>query len=138
LAREALSFAYRSSILQSEPWVVAAATLLLRRGTADAIRAQLDAWLEHRSATQPIGPPSSGCIFRNPIGDHAGRLIDVAGCKNMTIGGAKVSSVHANYVINDGSSTARDVIALAEQVRERVAATTGITLEMEVKLLGEF
>jgi UDP-N-acetylmuramate dehydrogenase len=138
LTRDALGFAYRTSVLQTEPWVVASVALLLHPGDPAAIRAQLDAWLEHRGATQPIGPPSSGCIFRNPAGDHAGRLIDLAGCKEMTHGGARVSGVHANYVINEGTATARDVMTLAEMVRERVAARTGINLEMEVKLLGEF
>jgi UDP-N-acetylmuramate dehydrogenase len=138
LERGALGFAYRASVLQIEPWVVAAASLILRPSDPAAVRAQLDAWLAHRGATQPIGPPSSGCVFRNPPGDHAGRLIEIAGCKDLAVGGARVSNVHANYVINEGASTAHDVVTLAEKVRERVAAHTGVTLEMEVKLLGEF
>jgi len=99
---------------------------------------RLTAWLAHRGATQPIGPPSSGCMFRNPPGDHAGRLIDIAGGKGLTVGGARVSEVHANYIVNEGSATASDVMALAEQVKVRVRERTGTILEMEVKLLGEF
>jgi UDP-N-acetylmuramate dehydrogenase len=138
LDHDAVGFAYRTSVLQTEPWIVAAATLLLRPGDAVSTRAQLDAWLAHRGATQPIGPPSSGCIFRNPVGDYAGRLIEVAGCKGLAVGGARVSTVHANYVINEGTSTAHDVVTLARMVRERVAVHAGVALEMEVKLLGEF
>ena len=134
----ALGFDYRASVLQDRPWVVATVTLGLQPGDATELRARLETWLAHRGATQPIGPPSSGCIFKNPPGDHAGRLIDLIGAKGSSVGGARVSDVHANYVINEGSATAADVLRLAEQVRARVQDARGITLELEVKLLGEF
>jgi UDP-N-acetylmuramate dehydrogenase len=134
----ALGFGYRSSLLQHRAWVVSSARMTLRPETPDTIRARLEAWLAHRGATQPVGQPSSGCIFRNPPGDHAGRLIDTAGGKGLAVGRARVSSVHANYIINEGGATAAEVAALAEQVRSLVADRTGIALEMEVKLLGEF
>ena len=135
---EALGFGYRTSALQHHPWVVASASLLLRPEDPATVRARLETWLAHRGATQPIGPPSSGCIFKNPPGDHAGRLIDLIGAKGSSVGGARVSDVHANYVINEGSATAADVLRLAEQVRARVQDARGITLALEVKLLGEF
>lgn len=138
LGRNALEFAYRTSVLQHRPWVVATAVLTLRVETAEAVRARLEAWLAHRGATQPLGPPSSGCIFRNPPGDHAGRLIDQASLKGLAVGGARVSTLHANYIINERDASAADVLALAEQVRQRVRERSGITLEMEVRLLGEF
>ncbi|MGQ0571510.1 MAG: UDP-N-acetylmuramate dehydrogenase [Armatimonadota bacterium] len=138
LGHDALGFGYRTTVLQGQPWVVTSVTLALQPEDPAVIRGRLDAWLAHRGATQPIGPPSSGCIFRNPPGDHAGRLIDLAECKGLVTGGARVSTVHANYIVNEGGSTASDVLTLAERVRHRVAERTGITLEMEVKLLGEF
>jgi UDP-N-acetylmuramate dehydrogenase len=138
LDRDALGFGYRTSILQQRPFVVAVVTMTLRPEAPERVRARMMAWLAHRGATQPIGPPSSGCIFRNPPGDHAGRLIDQAGLKGLAVGGARVSSVHANYVINDGNARAADVMALVQQVRARVRERTGITLELEVKTLGEF
>jgi UDP-N-acetylmuramate dehydrogenase len=138
LTRGALGFAYRSSVLQQQPWIVARVALLLRPEPAADVRARLETWLAHRGATQPVGPPSSGCIFRNPPGDHAGRLIDITGGKGLAVGGARVSELHANYIVNVGGASAADVLALADQVRERVRERTGITLEMEVKLLGEF
>jgi UDP-N-acetylmuramate dehydrogenase len=138
LGRDALGFGYRTSVLQQSPCVVTSVTLVLRREDPRAIRARLDAWLAHRGATQPIGPPSSGCVFRNPPGDHAGRLIDLAGCKGAAVGGARVSALHANYIINEGSATAADVLTLAEQIRQRVREHSGVTLDLEVKLLGEF
>jgi UDP-N-acetylmuramate dehydrogenase len=138
LDRQGLGFTYRGSVLQAEPWIVARVTLRLRHEEPAAVKARLEAWLAQRGATQPIGPPSSGCVFRNPPGDHAGRLIDQSGMKGETAGGARVSTLHANYIINEGGARAADVIALADRVRQRVAARTGIMLEMEVKLLGEF
>lgn len=138
LDREALGWGYRTTALQDLPCVVTAVTMALQPGDPAAIRERLDAWLAHRGATQPIGPPSSGCVFRNPPGDHAGRLIDLAGGKGLAVGAAGVSDVHANYIINLGGATAADVRALADQVRGRVQERAGITLELEVKLLGEF
>ncbi len=138
LDRDALGFGYRTSALQAEAWIVARAVLRLRPEDSASVRARLDAWLAHRGATQPVGPPSSGCVFRNPPGDHAGRLIDRAGAKGLAVGGARVSTLHANYIINEGGARATDVLALAEEVRQRVHAQSGITLEMEVKLLGDF
>jgi UDP-N-acetylmuramate dehydrogenase len=137
LDHQALAFDYRSSILQHHPWVVASVSLRLQPGDPPELRARLETWLAHRGATQPIGPPSSGCIFRNPSGDHAGRLIELAGAKGLSVGGARVSDLHANYIINTGGATAADVLQLAEQVRGRVQDTRGIRLELEVKLLGE-
>jgi len=138
LSREALGFGYRTTVLQKLPWVVATVRLALRPEDSVAIRARLDAWLAHRGATQPIGPPSSGCVFRNPPGDHAGRLIDLAGGKGAAVGGARVSTLHANYIINEGGATAADVLTLAEQIRQRVREHCGVNLDLEVKLLGEF
>lgn len=138
LDRAALGFAYRSSVLQHHPWVVLRATFRLQRDDPAGILDRLNSWLAHRGATQPIGPPSSGCVFRNPPGDHAGRLIEAAGGKGLTVGGARISEIHANYIVNDGNATAADVMALAEQIRVRVREHSGAILEMEVKLLGEF
>lgn len=138
LDRATMEFAYRSSVLQQQPWVVIAAAMRLRQGEPAAIMDRLNTWLAHRGATQPIGPPSSGCVFRNPPGDHAGRLIDLSGGKGLTVGGARVSEIHANYIINEGGATASAVVALAELVRVRVQDRTGISLDLEVKLLGDF
>jgi UDP-N-acetylmuramate dehydrogenase len=134
----ALGFRYRSSVVQAEPWIVTRVSLRLRHEAPAAVKARLDAWLAQRGATQPLGPPSSGCVFRNPPGDHAGRLIDQAGGKGLAVGGARVSTLHANYILNEGDARAADVLALAEQVRRRVREHSGVILDMEVKLLGEF
>ncbi len=133
-----LAFGYRQSRLQHEPGVVLEATLALRPADARETVARLERWLRTRSETQPLGPPSSGCIFRNPEGDHAGRLIDAAGAKGLRVGGAVVSDLHANYILNAGGATAADVIALMDLVRARVRDRCGQDLAAEIKMIGEF
>ncbi|MDR7415904.1 MAG: UDP-N-acetylmuramate dehydrogenase [Armatimonadota bacterium] len=134
----ALGFAYRTSRLQRETAVVVEAILRLRPGDPEEIRARMEEWLRLRSCTQPVGPPSSGCIFRNPPGEAAGRLIELAGCKGLRVGGVRVSTLHANYILNEGGGRALDVLRLVETVRDRVRRTFGVELELEVQLVGEF
>lgn len=137
-AAEELGYAYRTSVLQTQPAVVLEATLRLVPGDPARIRAVTAQWLRQRGETQPIGPPSSGCVFRNPPGDHAGRVIDLAGGKGLRIGGACVSDLHANYILNTGQATAADVIDLMDKVSALVMEKFGVRLEPEIKFLGEF
>jgi len=138
LPAPALGFAYRTSALQQRPVVVLEAELRLTPAPPPEVQQRMDAWLAQRNATQPIGPPSSGCVFRNPPGDHAGRLIDAAGAKGLSVGDAVVSTIHANYIVNRDRATAGEVLALIEQVRERVRRAFGEELDLEIKMLGEF
>lgn len=134
----ALEFQYRTSVLQASPAVVVEATLRLLRSDPETVRSRTDAWLRHRGETQPIGPPSSGCVFRNPSADHAGRLIDLAGGKGLQVGGARVSELHANYILNGGEANAADVVGLMHKVSALVMEKFGVRLEPEIKFLGEF
>lgn len=102
---------------------------------ADEVRRQLDTYACRRKETQPR-EPSAGCIFKNPEGHHAGALIDELGLKGLRVGGAEVSPVHGNFIINRGGATAADVLELVRQVRARVLAGRGIELEPEALLLG--
>ncbi|MBX3462376.1 MAG: UDP-N-acetylmuramate dehydrogenase [Planctomycetes bacterium] len=102
-----------------------------------AIFERFSASLKKRNATQPVSQRSVGCVFRNPPGDAAGRLIDAAGCKTLRQGAIEVSGLHANYFVNQGSGSAADFQALVRQVQERVRERTGIELEPEVKFWGE-
>lgn len=138
LDNAALQYAYRTSVLQRTPAVAFEVTMRLRAADPETVRARTDEWLRHRGETQPVGPPSSGCVFRNPAGDHAGRLIDLAGAKGSVIGGARVSELHANYILNTGEATAADVVALMHKVSALVMEKFGTRLEPEIKLLGEF
>jgi UDP-N-acetylmuramate dehydrogenase len=133
-----LGLRYRHSRLQDEPGVVLDCELILHPAPAAETVARLEAWLRTRAESQPLGPPSSGCIFRNPDGDYAGRLIDASGTKGLRVGGAVVSDRHANYILNTGGATARDVLALIGRVRERVRSHAGTDLVTEIKMLGDF
>ncbi len=135
---EALGFGYRTSRLQQEEAVVLEVSMRLRPEDPTTVRARMEEWLRHRACTQPLGPPSSGCIFRNPPGEAAGRLIDLAGCKGLRVGNVRVSTLHANYILNEGGGRAEDVLRLVEMVRDRVWQTFGVVLELEVQLVGEF
>lgn len=137
-SREELSLRYRHSRLQEESGVVLDCEMLLRPAPAEETVARLESWLRTRAESQPLGPPSSGCIFRNPDGDYAGRLIDASGTKGLRMGGAVVSDRHANYILNAGGATARDVLALIAQVQARVHDHAGTDLVTEIKMLGEF
>lgn len=102
-----------------------------------ASKEKLDAMLERRKTTQPLGLPSCGSVFRNPPGDHAARLIETAGLKGFRIGGAEVSPKHANFIINSDNATATDVETLIEHVRNTVLAKHGVELLHEVRIVGE-
>ncbi len=130
-----IRFGYREAVYP-EPMVFSSAVLRLRRDDPQAIRARAEETRRRRVATQPLHTRSAGCVFKNPPGDSAGRLIDRLGLKGYRVGGAAVSTVHANYVINDGSATADEIRSLIDTVRGRVEKETGIVLEPEVRMLG--
>jgi len=97
----------------------------------------LNSMLERRKQTQPLGLPSCGSVFRNPPNDHAARLIEAAGLKGFSIGGAEVSEKHANFIINTGDATATDIEELIEHVRQKVIEMHGVELVHEVRIVGE-
>jgi len=98
---------------------------------------EMRAMLERRKSTQPLGLPSCGSVFRNPPGDYSARLIEAAGLKGYRIGGAEVSTKHANFIINRSDSSAADIEALIEHVRRTVLDVHGVSLEHEVRIVGE-
>jgi UDP-N-acetylmuramate dehydrogenase len=136
----ALRFAYRHAELPPGSIVLRVEVRLRAAGPAalEAARAAMQVDLDTRRATQPYTEPTFGSTFRNPPGDHAGRLVEAVGLKGHRIGGAEWSTVHANFVVNRGGATARDVLALVRLARARVRDAFGITLEPEVRLAGEF
>lgn len=116
--------------------IVLQATFALQPDDPKAIFERFAASLKRRNQTQPVTQRSVGCVFRNPAGEAAGRLIEVAGCKTLRIGGLEVSGLHANYFVNDGKGTAADFVALMNEVRTRVRGKFGVELEPEVKFWG--
>jgi UDP-N-acetylmuramate dehydrogenase len=134
-----LRFEYRASKLKREPGdaVILAAQFQLEHGDPDKIQAKMDEYTAYRRSTQPPGA-SMGSIFKNPPGDYAGRLIEAAGLKGTRIGGAQISPVHANFIINDEGASASDVHELIRLVQEGILKKFGVELELEIELVGEW
>jgi UDP-N-acetylmuramate dehydrogenase len=132
LSREQIDFRYRHSSFGDE-LVVARCRVKLAEDDPRAIRADMDKQLADRKTSQPVGVKSAGCIFKNPSGESAGRLIDSLGLKGRGVGGARVSEVHANFFVHDGRATTADVLALIEEIKEKVYQATSIELEEEVR-----
>lgn len=138
-----LAYGYRDSALKRQTRegkmtrVVLAATLNLASGDPEDLARQADTFVAHRKRTQPPGA-SMGSMFKNPPGDYAGRLIDAAELKGTRVGGAQISPVHANFIINTGEATAADVKGLLDLAQKRVSERFGVQLELEIELVGEW
>ena len=137
LDRSEITMDYRTTSLRGSGDVVLGARLALQRGERAAIEAEMRRLLDARQASQPTSEPNAGSVFRNPAGDHAGRLIEAAGCKGLRVGGAQVSTLHANFIVQDGTATTKDVTDLMAEVRRRVAAQFSVTLVPEIEWWGE-
>ena len=132
-----VAWEYRGTDLPSRGIVVEA---VLRVTESDAVhmRRSMEASLRRRKRSQPLSMPSAGSVFVNPQGDSAGRLIETAGLKGAQIGGALISDVHANFIVNTGGATAADVVELIQTVRDAVKELHGIELRPEIRFLGSF
>ena len=144
---DAMEFGYDRSRLQRTREVLLSAVFEVSPGDPEQLRATARASLAYRKRTQPLASPSAGCIFQNPAPDaalppgipaSAGALIDRAGLKGASQGGALVSRTHANFIVNDGTATAADVHALVGRCRKVVAETFAVTLKEEIVYLGDF
>jgi UDP-N-acetylmuramate dehydrogenase len=133
-----VGFDYRSSGLLGKRLIVAEAEFDLRPGNREELVSTVERLRRRRAMTQPSAVKSAGCVFRNPGEEHASRLIDEAGAKGLRIGDAEVSEKHANYLINAGNATARQIRDLGERVRQLVQERFGILLEYEVKMIGDW
>lgn len=136
---EEMQFGYRRSVLShgGQPAVVTGVTVALRPGDEDAIRTAMREFNARRREKQPITLPSCGSTFKRPEGHFAGTLIDQCGLKGLRVGGASVSTLHAGFLVNDQNGTAADYLALMAKVQHIVYEETGVTLEPEVRIIGE-
>jgi UDP-N-acetylmuramate dehydrogenase len=132
-AKEELCFSYRFSSFQERKEAIVAATFELK--PLDSARKKQLEIVEYRLRTQPYGDKSAGCVFRNPDGFSAGALIDGSGLKGTSVGGAKVSELHANFIINKEGARAEDVLKLAALIQQRVKELKGIELEREIRCI---
>ena len=136
LEGEELGFGYRRSCFSGGDGVVLSAELGLQPGCSPAeIRAEMEALIARRRASQPLELPSAGSTFKRPAGYYAGTLIDQCGLKGLRVGGAQVSEKHAGFIVNRGGATCADVTALITEVQRRVKEAAGVTLEPEVRII---
>lgn len=144
-----LQFDYDYSIFHKTKETILSATFQLKRGDKDKLWEIANAAVKRRATTQPLGAPSSGCIFKNiPLADamrlgtpdttqSVGYLLDKAGLKGLRVGGAYVSDVHANFIVNDGTSTSKDVLTLVEEIKTKIKEKYGVDLTEEVIVIGQ-
>jgi len=137
LSREELDYGYRRSVILKRGGVVLAARYKLAPDDPERIRARMNDYNASRREKQPLTLPSAGSVFKRPEGHFAGALIERAGLKGCTIGGAQVSTLHAGFIVNVGGATASDVLKLIAHIQREVLAQFGVALECEVRILGE-
>lgn len=138
-SKDKLEFSYRSSILKrmGSGVIILSATFQMQPGDIEQIKAQMEAYKSKRSTAQPIGP-SMGSVFRNPEGNKAGRLIEAAGLKGKTIGGAEISLQHANFIMNQGKASAREILDLINLIKLTMEDKFNIHLQLEIQFIGDW
>jgi UDP-N-acetylmuramate dehydrogenase len=137
LSNDEMEFTYRTSVLQNKrPGIVLEAEFQLTKGDRTAIVAQMQKNKDYRKDTQPWNFPCAGSIFRNPLPNYAGKLIEEAGLKGFQIGGAKISEMHGNFIVNAGNATAKDVLDLIQHIKDEILNLYGVKMETEVEIIG--
>lgn len=134
-AAQDIVFGYRRAELPAG--IVAGVWLQLKPGIRPDIEKVVKDYLRYRRDTQPLTLPSAGCVFKNPPNDSAGRVVEAAGLKGAHVGDAEVSRKHANFIVNQGHASAKDVLALIRRVRAHVVRKTGVKLDLELKVVGQ-
>lgn len=135
IKKEEIKHSYRHTDLKEKPWIVLEATFKLEKGNKEESLALVRDRKERRLATQPLDMPSAGSVFRNPLNDHAGRLIEAAGLKGKKIGGAMVSLKHANFIVNTGGATSNDIKNLIKLVHTQVKEKFNVDLVLEQEII---
>jgi UDP-N-acetylmuramate dehydrogenase len=137
LSNADLHFEYRYSILKDHPRIVVSATFQLKQGDTEKMLETVRGWTKRRQTTQPLQLPSCGSVFRNPEHTHAGFLIEQSGLKGKKIGGAQISELHGNFIVNLGNARASDILQLIELAQTTILEKYGISLIPEVRIVGE-
>ena len=132
-----LEFEYRSSNIQKNKYIVLEAKFILQKGTSEDIKKKMDEYKKYRIEKQPIEYPSAGSTFKRGDGYITAKLIDDAGLKGYTIGGAKVSEKHAGFVINKGGATAKEILQLIQYIKDTIKEKFGVDIALEVEVIGE-
>lgn len=137
IERKDMLFSYRKCNGVPEDWIFVGCTLRGRAGDKKAIAEEMARIAEARSTSQPIKSRTGGSTFKNPEGHKAWQLVQDAGCRGLAVGGAQMSELHCNFMLNTGEATAKDLENLGEEVRKRVKAHSGVELEWEIKRIGK-
>lgn len=138
LSAEELDFSYRTSLLQKKrPGICLEAVLKLEKGNREEIVAELQKNKDYRRETQPWDHPNCGSVFRNPLPHYAGQLVQESGLKGYQIGGAKISELHGNFIVNTGNATAKDVLDLIDYVKKTIYEKQSVKMETEVEIVGQ-
>ena len=137
LSKEELHLGYRSSIVMEKGYVVLCATFKLNKGTVKSIKDLVADLTNKRESKQPLEYPSAGSTFKRPVGYFAGKLIQDAGLKGYSVGGAAISEKHSGFVINKGGATSKDILDLIHHVQDEVKKQFGVDLHTEVRIIGE-
>jgi len=136
MERSRVRYGYRHIELPGERWLLGATLKLRQAGDGFDSKAAMRDLLHKRNRSQPVQSANAGSVFRNPDGDFAAKLIEQAGLKGYAIGGARISELHANFIINDGSASSADIERLIGHARDRVKRTCGVDLQLEVHIMG--
>ncbi len=138
ISADECQFGYRKSRFTNSNSIILGCTFKLKKGVREEIREHTNELTQKRVSKQPVDKPSAGSVFKRPEGHFAGGLIEEAGLKGYSIGGAQVSEKHAGFIINTGNATAKDVLNLIEYIKKTVYDKNGVMLETEIKMVGEF
>lgn len=137
ISNDKMEFTYRTSVLQKKrPGIVLEAEFQLTKGDKTAIVSKMQKNKDYRKETQPWNFPCAGSIFRNPLPNYAGKLIEDAGLKGFQMGGAKISEMHGNFIVNAGNATAKDVLDLIQHIKDTILNLYEIKMETEVEIIG--
>ena len=138
LQNKEMEFGYRKSAVEKNNYIVLGAKLKLMKWNKADIKSLMEEYDERRRSKQPLELPSAGSVFKRPEGYYAGKLIEEAGLRGMTIGGAQVSEKHCGFIVNKGDATAGDIYNLIKHIQKNIYERFGVKLETEVKLIGKF
>ena len=134
--KEEIEFKYRTSSIKRNE-IITKAKFLLKKGDPDKARVQIKEYLNYRNNTQPVRWPSAGSVFKNPLPNYAGLIIENLGLKGLAVGDAQVSNVHSNYIINKNNASPENILSLINMVKDKVLKDTGIKLENEIRIIDE-
>ena len=134
--KEEIEFKYRTSSIKRNE-IITKAKFLLKKGDPDKARVQIKEYLNYRNNTQPVRWPSAGSVFKNPLPNYAGLIIENLGLKGLSVGDAQVSNIHSNYIINKNNASPENILSLINMVKDKVLIDTGIKLENEIRIIDE-